>query len=62
MTIIAILLAVALVIALYVIGEQKRIIERQGRRLLEALDWMDPVKVKECNGDCTSCFYAEVDE
>lgn len=62
MTIIAIILAVALAIALSVISEQKRVIERQGRRLIETLDWIDPKKAVDCNGDCASCFYAEVDE
>ena len=40
--IISIILAVALVIALCVIAEQKRIIAHQGKRLLEALDWVEP--------------------
>lgn len=40
--IISIVLAVALCISLFVIAEQKRIIAHQGKRLLEALDWIEP--------------------
>lgn len=64
--IVAILLAVALVISLCVIAEQRDIIRRQGKRLLEALDWIEPEALvrgdRGCNGDCTDCFFAEVDE
>ena len=43
--IIALIEAAALAICACVIVEYKTIIERQGRRLLEALDWIEPDKI-----------------
>ena len=61
--IIAIILMVALAITICVIAEQKMIIDHQGKKLIEALDWIEPDKIVrgDCNGDCTNCLYSEVD-
>ena len=40
--VIAICELVAFLIALCVIAQQRDIIKRQGRRLLDALDWIEP--------------------
>jgi hypothetical protein len=49
--IISVILAAALVIAICVITEQKAIIRRQGKRLLETLDWIEPDKIVRADWD-----------
>lgn len=49
--IISVILAAALVIAICVISEQKAIIRRQGKRLLETLEWIEPDKIVRADWD-----------
>lgn len=49
--IISVILAAALFIEFCVITEQKTIIRRQSKQLLEALEWIEPAKIVRADWD-----------